>query len=272
MVIIMDFLIILTILLVILIVLIRKKKTFGHALRYLVPAYLLMIAAYIILRLELFLSSATLGPIVYFGIIILLAVCAGAGAFLHNQKTYILGCISCFILLLLPLLDAFAGYKKTLTSYMFTIYFVFLLILCVLGFVFDKAARSNALAGLNTRPHRKPVIPKASSTQTPASPSILCLSGMFAGAEFSLNGEESITFGSSPLHSQIILSGTTIKETHCKVWFDQDTATWCIIDYSDGATYLNETQPLIKDQLYQVKQGTSLSLGNGPDKQQFKLL
>lgn len=256
MVIIMDFLIILTILLVILIVLIRKKKTFGHALRYLVPAYLLMIAAYIILRLEIFLSLASFGPIVYFVLIILLVVCAGAGAFLHNQKTYILGFIAASILVFFGSLNVISGVA---ISVMFLIYLIFLLIflliLCVLGFVFDKA-----------------VMPKSASTQTPASPSILCLSGMFAGAEFSLNGEESITFGSSPLHSQIILSGTTIKETHCKVWFDQDTATWCIIDYSDGATYLNETQPLIKDQLYQVKQGTSLSLGNGPDKQQFKLL
>ena len=260
------------ILLVILIVLIHKKKTSAHVLRYLVPAYLLIIVANIILNFESFISSAPFSPAIYFAIIILLAVCASAGAFLHNKKTYIFGFIAVFTLALFCFWNKLAGFRMSYALCMFLIYLIFLLILCVLGFVYDKSVRSKSLEGLNTKSHRKPVISKSASTQTPASHSILCLAGIFAGAEFSLNGAESITFGSSPLHSQIVLYGATIKEAHCKVWFDQNTAAWCIIDYSDGATYLNETQPLKKDQLYQMKQGATLSLGQAPDKQQFKLL
>lgn len=103
-------------------------------------------------------------------------------------------------------------------------------------------------------------------------PSLLCTSGTFEGAEFRLNENEIITIGSNPSSSQIILSGQSIQDAHCKIWFDQESNSWCVVNISGGKTYRDEMVQLKQDILYQLSKGSILSIGSIEDIHQFRLL
>lgn len=103
-------------------------------------------------------------------------------------------------------------------------------------------------------------------------PSLLCTTGTFKGAEFPLNDDEIITIGSNPSSSQIVLSGHSIQNSHCKIWFDQESCSWCVVNVSGGKIYGDDNIPLKQDILYQLPKGSLLSIGSIEDTHQFRLL
>lgn len=237
--------------LAILITLIGKWMTIGQLSHCLIPVYILMSDAVFVFT---FVPSA---PTI--AIVIILAVCASAGAFMHDMKTYISGFAATAIFLWMENI----------------IYGIVLLILCAMGLIYDKSSKHEAVSDSAAQEAFIPNLPEeyaAASSDKSHGHFIVCISGIFEGAEFSLQDEETITIGSSPLHSQIILSGASIAEYHCKIWFDQTASTWCVIDFSNGATYQSGGIQLKRGVLYNMEQGSILYIGNEPDTQQFKLL
>lgn len=243
----------------------KNRKTF---LLYLIPANVVIITAIIIITILI--TGYYKNPFVCVLFVVALAICASAGAYVHNPKTYVFGIIAAVIF---PIL----GMKAPLyvASILFAVISsIFLLILCVLGLFFDKTARqkSPANSDISTPPPALSQKNVSVSAKTPCEHSIVCISGTFAGSEFALKEKEAINIGSNPSQSQLILSGTSIADRHCKVWFDQAVSCWCVANFSADATYQNETKQLKKDFIYKIAPGSILSIGNGPDKHKFKLL
>lgn len=228
---------------------IGKWMTIDQLSRYLVPCYILMCDAVFVFT---FVPSAK-----KIAIIIILAVCASAGAFMHDRKTYISGFAAAAILLWTDI-----------------IYGIVLLILCAIGLICDKSSKHETVPDSAAQEAFTPNLPEeysAASSDESCGHSIVCISGIFEGAEFPLKSGEVITFGTDSAHCQIILNGDGIQREHCRLWFNYAFSNWYVLPLSGGITRCNGAQILPADDICILPRGTVLSFGQGQSCQQFRL-
>lgn len=92
-------------------------------------------------------------------------------------------------------------------------------------------------------------------------PTIICLSGVFAGRQFPIgNG---IILGTDPTVCQIVLPATNpgVSRNHCKVTFDPRSNMFIIHDMgSTNGTFLGNGQKIAQGVPYAIHPGTTFYL------------
>ena len=108
------------------------------------------------------------------------------------------------------------------------------------------------------------VVRKSSAAVTPrvnSTPSVVCLSGVYAGCSFSVgNG---VIIGTDPTICQIVIPGanTGVSRNHCKVSFDRNSNMFIIHDMgSTNGTFLGNGQYIPQGVPYAVAPGTRFCL------------
>lgn len=244
----------------------HKKSGKMITFRHLIPAYILLIAAMLVFyfryRYREFIPFTT--TLIF---ILLLAVCAGAGAYLYNKLTYFFGVIAAALIFIFYSI----GTGISLYFIWVPISAVLLLLLCLFGLLSEQKDLSPDPSP--SKPPKAPEHPPTPSfSERSDPPAILCISGKFTGALFSFREEEQIAFGKDPSQCQIVLDGASILDCHCSLWFDPKVSLWYVVSHAADGTYHSGTTKLKKHLTYSLPSGTILSIGNGPDMQQFQLL
>lgn len=105
-----------------------------------------------------------------------------------------------------------------------------------------------------------------------AAPSIVCLSGVYAGCSF--NVENGVIIGTDPTVCQIVIPSmnTGVSRNHCKVSFDHQSNMFIIHDLgSTNGTFLWNGQPIPQGAPYAVTPGTKFFLATQGNSFEVKL-
>lgn len=245
----------------------HKKSGKMITFRHLIPAYILLVMAMLVFyfgyQYRDFIPFTT--TLIF---ILVLAVCAIAGASLSNKITYVLGVIAAAALIFL-----FYYIRSFLDWYCIwlPISAMLLLLFCLLGLHSDQKELSPNPSP--SKPAKAPKHPPTPFFPEPSDPpAILGISGKFIGTLFSFKEGEQIAFGKDPSQCQIVLDGASILDCHCVLWFDPKVSLWYVVTHATDATYHSGTTKFKQHLTYSLPPGTILSIGNGPDMQQFQLL
>lgn len=99
------------------------------------------------------------------------------------------------------------------------------------------------------------------------------VTGMYAGAQFKMSGDEEFKIGRDGELCDIVISAKSekVSRRHCTVKFIASSNCYQVTDYSmNGTFYGPSAQRLPKDQPTQLQRGTTLIIGNKDN--QFKLM
>ncbi len=114
-----------------------------------------------------------------------------------------------------------------------------------------------------------PVVPR--TPKAPAKPTLLCTSGIFAGAKFDPAAGEELIIGSDPNTCNIVLPKSIASPLHCTMYYDAANGSWKVRNLTDGQTMINGIPDFKPGIFSDVKHGSVITIGSGKDAQTFTL-
>jgi len=102
-------------------------------------------------------------------------------------------------------------------------------------------------------------------------PALICVGGVFAGADFPVRTGEKILIGSDPASCQIVLPGGYAGPVQCALRYNPASCRWQGMDLSGGNTLLNGIRPLARENFQDIPAGSTVCIGEGKNAQRFRL-
>ena len=92
---------------------------------------------------------------------------------------------------------------------------------------------------------------------------LICLKGLYAGAEIPMNDGDEITFGRADTNNLIFATEPRISREHCKIRWDAQKQKYIFRDYSSSGSYINGSDDCLPQNLdLEVACGSEIALGN----------
>lgn len=129
-----------------------------------------------------------------------------------------------------------------------------------------------AARGINSVPDLAPkTVGSTYKSSIAPNGSIVCISGMYRGADFPIKHQEAIVFGTNSAMANIVLSENAeyVSKKHCTVIYDAANANYIVIDHSSNGTYLQNGLRLTQGVPKRLEKGSIIYLANSANS--FKL-
>ena len=92
---------------------------------------------------------------------------------------------------------------------------------------------------------------------------LICLKGLYAGAEIPMNDGDEITLGRAETNNLVFATEPRISREHCKIRWDAKKQKYIFRDYSSSGSYINGSEDCLPQNLdLEVACGSEIALGN----------
>ena len=92
---------------------------------------------------------------------------------------------------------------------------------------------------------------------------LICLKGLYAGAEIPMNDGDEITLGRAETNNLVFATEPRISREHCKIRWDAQKQKYIFRDYSSSGSYIDGSEDCLPQNLdLEVACGSEIALGN----------
>lgn len=122
---------------------------------------------------------------------------------------------------------------------------------------------------------QKPAQPQPQQSEQPQQPQqseqpqvqehgvLICLKGLYAGAEIPMNDGDEITLGRAETNNLVFATEPRISREHCKIRWDAQKQKYIFRDYSSSGSYIDGSEDCLPQNLdLEVACGSEIALGN----------
>lgn len=92
--------------------------------------------------------------------------------------------------------------------------------------------------------------------------SIIGIKGPYIGSIIRIRPEQTITIGRDGKTSDMIINLPRVSRIHCQITYHADENTYTVTDFSRNGTFIQESQRLVRNEVYTLTSGSTISFGN----------